>query len=48
MKRLAYLLVTTLMALSLSACATMQKEEGTARVKCPACGYVFTSPMGGA
>lgn len=47
MRRMATLLVTAALALSLSACATMQKDE-TTRVKCPACGYEFTAPMGGA
>lgn len=46
MKRTFTLLVTAIMAISLSACAA-PKNEAT-RVKCPACGYEFQVPMGGA
>lgn len=43
MKKLVSLVVMTMLALSLSACAGMGKKEGT-RVKCPACGYEFEVP----
>ncbi|MBE0598385.1 MAG: hypothetical protein IH614_14040 [Desulfuromonadales bacterium] len=46
MRKLMSLLVTGVLALSLSACATAPKSD-TTRVKCPACGYEFTAPMGG-
>ena len=43
MKKTVRLLVVGLVALTLSACAgtgTLSKQE----IKCPACGYAFTSP----
>ena len=43
MKKLISLVLVTLLAISLSACAGMQGKEG-ARVKCPACGYEFDAP----
>jgi uncharacterized lipoprotein YehR (DUF1307 family) len=46
MKKLMTLLMVAVLALSLSACAGMKKEE-KARVKCPACGYEFEQPMPG-
>lgn len=46
MKKLISLVLLTLFALSLTACAGMKKEEKV-RVKCPACGYEFDAPMGG-
>ncbi len=46
MKKMAMLLMVVTMAVSLSACATVRKEE-KARVKCPACGYEFEVPGAG-
>lgn len=43
MKRLVSLVLVAVLALTLSACAGMGKQE-TARVKCPACGYEFDAP----
>ena len=43
MKKLISLVLLTLLAISLTACAGMKKEE-TTRVKCPACGYEFDAP----
>jgi len=43
MKKLISLVLVTLFAISLSACAGMKGGEG-ARVKCPACGYEFDAP----
>lgn len=43
MKKLVALVVMTMLALSISACAPMGKK-GTTRVKCPACGYEFEVP----
>jgi len=44
MKKLAALALTVMLALSLAACAT-SKGGGTMKVKCPACGYEFETPM---
>lgn len=46
MKKLMTLVLLTMLAFSLSACATMKGGE-KARVKCPACGYEFDVPAGG-
>ena len=43
MKRLISFVLLAVLALSLSACAGMGKQE-TSRVKCPACGYEFDAP----
>ena len=43
MKKLMTLVLVTMLAFSLSACATMKGGE-KARVKCPACGYEFDVP----
>lgn len=43
MKKLMTLVMVTMLALSISACATMKGGE-KARVKCPACGYEFETP----
>jgi len=43
MKKLISAVLVVMFALSLSACAGMQKGEKT-RVKCPACGYEFDAP----
>jgi hypothetical protein len=43
MKKLISLVLLTLLAISLTACAGMKKGE-TTRVKCPACGYEFDAP----
>jgi hypothetical protein len=45
LKRLASLLTTALLVVSLAACATTPRDE-TIRVKCPACGYEFDAPSG--
>jgi len=47
MKKLAALALTTMLALSLAACATSSKSGGTMKVKCPACGYQFEVPSDG-
>jgi hypothetical protein len=47
MKKLISLVLLVLFALSVAACAPMGTKEKT-RVKCPACGYEFEVPMGGA
>ncbi|WP_291317263.1 hypothetical protein [Desulfuromonas sp.] len=44
MKKLISVLLVSVLALSLSACAGMKKGEA-ARVKCPACGYEFEVPV---
>lgn len=45
MKKLVTLLMVTVLAVSLSACAT---TKGSAtKIKCPACGYEFEAPAGG-
>jgi hypothetical protein len=44
MKKLAYLLVAILLSVSLTACATTSGSEPV-KVKCPACGYEFDSPL---
>jgi hypothetical protein len=46
MKKLISLVLLVLFAVSVSACAPAKKEK--TRVKCPACGYEFEVPMGGA
>lgn len=46
MKKLVSLALVSLLALSLSACATMKGGEAS-RVKCPACGYEFEVPVEG-
>jgi len=38
------LLTALLLVVSLAACAMTPKEGGT-RVKCPACGYEFDTPV---
>jgi hypothetical protein len=43
MKKLISLVLLTMLAISLTACAGMKKGE-TTRVKCPACGYEFDAP----
>lgn len=43
MKKLMTLVMVTMLAFSLSGCATMKGGE-KARVKCPACGYEFDVP----
>ncbi|BCR03050.1 hypothetical protein DESUT3_01190 [Desulfuromonas versatilis] len=43
MKKLITLVLVSMLALSLSACATT-KGGDKARVKCPACGYEFEVP----
>jgi len=43
MRKVVSLVLATMLAISLSACASMSKKEGT-RVKCPACGYEFEVP----
>lgn len=43
MRKLVSLVLMTMLALSLTACAGMGKKEAT-RVKCPACGYEFEVP----
>jgi hypothetical protein len=43
MRKLVSLVLTMMLALTLSACAGMGKKEAT-RVKCPACGYEFEVP----
>ena len=40
----ASLLTALALVVSLAACA-MTPKEGTARVKCPACGYEFDAPV---
>lgn len=45
MKKLVTLLMVTVLAISLSACATT--KGGTTKIKCPACGYEFEAPAGG-
>lgn len=48
MKKMISLLMLSLFALSVTACAPMGKQDQKTRVKCPACGYEFEAPMGGA
>ena len=43
MKRLISFVLLAALALSISACAGVGKQE-TSRVKCPACGYEFDAP----
>ncbi len=43
MRKVVTLVLMTMLALSLTACAGMGKKEAT-RVKCPACGYEFEVP----
>ncbi len=43
MKKLTSLVLMTMLAVSLTACAGMKKGE-EAKVKCPACGYEFAVP----
>jgi predicted small secreted protein len=45
MKKLVTLLIVTVLAVSLSACATTQ--GGAAKIKCPSCGYEFDAPVEG-
>jgi hypothetical protein len=45
MKKLVTLLMVTVLAVSLSACATT--KNGGTKIKCPACGYEFEAPAGG-
>lgn len=47
MKKLISLLLLSLFALSVTACAPMGQKGEKTRVKCPACGYEFEAPMGG-
>ncbi len=42
MKKLVTLLIVMVMAVSLSACTAT--KGGAAKVKCPACGYEFSTP----
>ena len=45
MKKMISLLLLTLFAASLTACAPMSKQgQEETRVKCPACGYEFQAP----
>ncbi|MDY0268515.1 hypothetical protein [Trichloromonas sp.] len=46
MKKMITLLLATMLAVSLSACATT-KGGTTTKVKCPACGYEFEAALGG-
>ena len=43
MKKLALWIMISAFALSLTACAGMNKDEDL-RVKCPSCGYEFSVP----
>jgi hypothetical protein len=43
MKRLISFVLLAALALPISACAGVGKQE-TSRVKCPACGYEFDAP----
>lgn len=43
MKSLISFVLLAVLALSLSACAGAAKKDAS-RVKCPACGYEFSSP----
>ena len=43
MKPILTLLVAIVLSLSLAACATTG-STGATKVKCPACGYEFTTP----
>jgi hypothetical protein len=45
MKKLITLLMISVFALSLSACAGVSQKGEQARVKCPACGYEFEAPV---
>ncbi|MCP3176082.1 hypothetical protein MJO47_03110 [Desulfuromonas sp. KJ2020] len=45
MKKLISLVLVSLFALSLAACAPAGKGDSV-RVKCPACGYEFEAPVG--
>jgi len=45
MKKLMTLVMVAMLALSLGACAGMKKDDQKVRVKCPACGYEFETPM---
>ena len=45
MKKFVTVLLASMFAMSLAACAPQQEEK--AQVKCPACGYEFEAPMGG-
>lgn len=47
MKKMLALLVASTLAFTLAGCASLHKDE-TMRVKCPACGYEFEAPIGGA
>ena len=46
MKKLTSLLLAVSFLLSLGACAGMNKQDAP-KVKCPACGYEYTTPLGG-
>lgn len=43
MKKLISFVLLAVLAVSLSACAGVGKKE-TSRIKCPACGYEFSTP----
>jgi predicted small secreted protein len=43
MKKIAYLMLVTMLSVTLAACAS-HKGMGGSKVKCPACGYEFTVP----
>jgi hypothetical protein len=44
MKKSISMFLLVLFAASLTACATMNKDDGVQRVKCPACGFEFDPP----
>lgn len=44
MKRLMTSLVTLMLLVGLSGCATLAPPGPDAKVKCPACGYEFDAP----
>jgi len=46
MKKMVSVLLTAILSIALLGCSGMQKKEGV-RVKCPACGYEFTTPASG-
>ncbi len=44
MKKMVSVLLVAMFALSFAACAPMEKDEKI-KVKCPACGYEFETPV---
>lgn len=44
MKKLLSMLLLTVLAVTLSACASSTQKHSYRSVKCPACGYEFTTP----